>query len=234
LRSRTLICIVGPDGVGKTTHARLLVKAYRNNGIRSDYVWMRFHHILSLPLLALARRSGLTEIQRYTNGRKAVYHNFGRVKPFAMAYRWLLLVDTLIAIMIKVYPKVALGSTVVCDRFVYDTLVDLIISTNDTKVLRYFTTRLFLSLASKSKAVVMIADPEALKARREDVLHDRNLNLRMELYKSLSIRFGLPVVWASGSICEVHDVLLKTLGLGLRFRAPMKACRLPQQLIEKG
>jgi len=188
----------------------LLQKTQRNNGIRSDYVWMRFHHIFSLPLLALARKCGLTEVQHYARG-KASYHHFDRVKPMAIAYRYLLLVDTFIAVMVKIFPRLALGRTVICDRFVYDTLVDLMLSTSDRNVPDYITTRLLLSLASNSKTVVMMDDQTRLRARRENVRLDRNLASKIELYNALSARFGLPILSAEGSILDVHRALLKIL-----------------------
>ena len=174
---------------------------------------MRFHHFFSLPLLAVARKYGFTEIQ-HIGGVKAAYHDFARFRPLAVLYRYLLLIDTFIATMVNVYPRLALGRTVVCDRFVYDTLVDLMVSTGDSGIPDYFTTKLLLSLAADSRTVVMMVDQQGLRRRRQDLSHDRNLELKVQLYNAFSIRFGLPILWADGSVIDVHNALLNILDSG--------------------
>jgi len=211
LKAARLICIVGPDGVGKTTQARLLEKTYRGRGIPATYVWMRFHHVFSLPLLALARLLGLTEVQHLTSGGTASNHHFNRVRPVAIAYAGLLLLDTMVATGVKVCLRLAMGKTVICDRFTYDTLVDLMISTEKRDVANSFVTRCFLLLATRAIAVIIMATPQALRLRREDIREDRYLDWKIELYSILSKKCEIPVIYSDGSVQQVHLAIIRAV-----------------------
>jgi len=180
-------------------------------GIPSVYVWMRFHHVFSLPLLALARLLGLTEVQQLSCGGTVTYHHFSRVKPVEIAYGYLLLLDTMLASSLKVYVRLTMGKTVVCDRFTYDTLVDLMISTDKHVIVNSFITKCFLSLATRAIAIILIATPQTLRDRRKDVQEDRYLDLKVELYNTLSKRCKIPVLNGQGSIPEVHSSILRIL-----------------------
>ena len=202
---------MGPDGVGKTTQARLLEKTYRAKGIPATYVWMRFHHMFSLPLLGLARLLGLTEVQRLTSGGTASNHHFNRVRPVAVAYACSLLFDTMIASSVKVYLRLALGKTVICDRFIYDTLVDLMISTEQRDLVNSFVTRCFLLLAAQAIAVMMMATPQTLRRRREDIREDRYLEWKIELYSILSKKCGIPIIYSDGPVQQVHLSIIRAV-----------------------
>jgi len=206
----SLIFIIGPDGVGKTTHSRLLERELRSKGIRSKYVWMRWNHKLSLPLLGLARLLKLSKVEQLQTGKKVVYHYFDRVRPIAVTYQYVLFVDTLVSIMFKIYTKLRQSKFVICDRSPYDTLIDLMISTRNPKLLGSFIAKLFLFLVGDAISVMLVvAHPDILKSRREDVREDRDLDLKIKLYNSLSSNFRVIALNAEEPIDEVHSNLVK-------------------------
>jgi len=172
---------------------------------------MRFHHVFSLPLLALARLLGLTELQQLSSGRTASYHHFDRVKPVAVAYGCLLFFDTVLVSRLKVGLRLVMGKTVICDRFTYDTLVDFMISTDKHDITDSFIARCFLSLAAHAIAVILMATPPTLRGRRKDVQEDRYLEWKIELYSDLSKLCKIPVIYCEGSIQEVHLSILRIL-----------------------
>ena len=63
-----LICLIGPDGTGKTTQAKALIDEFKKEGVICQYRWMRFLHFFSLPILAWARIAGLSEEIILPNG----------------------------------------------------------------------------------------------------------------------------------------------------------------------
>jgi len=206
----SLIFIIGPDGVGKTTHARLLERELRSRGIRSKYVWMRWNHKLSLPLLGLARLLKLSKVEQLQTGKKVVYHYFDRVRPIAVTYQYVLFIDTLVSIMFKIYTKLRKSKFVICDRSPYDTLIDLMISTRNPKLLGSFIAKLFLLLVGDAISVMLVvAHPDILKSRREDVHEDRDLDLKIKLYNSLLSNFRVLVLNAEEPIDKVHSNLMK-------------------------
>lgn len=201
-----LICIIGPDGTGKTTQAKLLVERLRKEGINCEYRWLRFYHFLSLPLLALARLMGLSEVKTLSSGRKIGYHYFYKSKAISKLYPVFLFLDTLIFAILKVYIPIKLfKKTIICDRFVYDTLVDLMVSTGNYEIYNSIIGKLFVKLIPKnSKTIMLMADEDVLRQRRDDVREDKTLNLKIKLYRELSDEFGLPVVNAGLSVDEVY------------------------------
>lgn len=210
-----LICIIGPDGVGKSTQVKMLIDRLRKEGIKCEYKWLRFHHFFSLPLLAIARLMGLSEVKTLESDGKIGYHYFERSKTISILYPIFLFIDTLVFNTIKIYIPIKLfKKTIVCDRFVYDTIVDLMVSTRNYEIYKSKIGELFLSLIPKdSKVIMLVTDEEILKKRREDVMHDNTLNLRIKLYKKLAGEFGIPMIDARLPMEEVRKSLMRTLKL---------------------
>ena len=50
-----LICLIGVDGSGKTTHAKALVGELWAQHIKSRYVWNRYEPILIRPLMVAVK-----------------------------------------------------------------------------------------------------------------------------------------------------------------------------------
>jgi len=210
-----LICIIGPDGAGKTTQARLLQKKLEQAGIQCKYVWLRFNHKISLPLLAFARAVGLSRAQQLKSGKKLVYHNFDKYRPVAFLYQYTLLVDVLLSSLMKVRIPLLLGKTVVCDRFVHDSLVDLIVSTKNVALLDDIVGRLFIALVPNAKIIMLYERMETLESRREDVKEDKNLQFRIRLYDMVASEFNVLVVRGDESISMIHSRIMQII----RFRA---------------
>jgi len=202
---------MGPDGAGKTTQARLLEKELNRLGVQSKYVWMRFNHRLSLPILALARLLKLSKVERLRCGKKVVYHHFDKLNAVALIYSYTLFIDTLLSSYFKVYLRMKMGTFVICDRFAYDTLVDLMVSTRNSKFLNSFVAKLFLSLASRATAITLIGSPDTLRARRKDLLEDKDLELKVDFYSLLSFRYRIPIIDADKPIAHVHHEIMQTV-----------------------
>jgi len=203
----SLICIIGPDGVGKTTQARLLQKALEKQGIFMNYVWIRWNHRASLPLLGLARLLRFSKAERLRSGKRVVYHYFDKAKPIAVIYGYTFLVDTAIAILFKIRTKLCIGQSLISDRSVYDALVDLAVSTRNPKLLDSFVGRVFLSFASGTN-IVLLANSSVLRSRRGDVRDDRDLEQKISFYNLISSRCGLAVIDTQASIAEVHSAIM--------------------------
>ena len=206
-----LICIIGPDGTGKTTQAKLLIEKLREIGYEYEYRWMRFHHFISLPVLALARLMRLTEIQILPDGRKIGYHHFHKSKLISTLYPITLYLDMLLAMIFKIYiPLKVQRKRIVCDRFIYDTLVDLIVDLGNVEFINSRIAKRFLKLIPKGcLAILLIAPYEKIKERREDLKFDRYLKRRIETYIELKKRFPeIVVIDASLDIENVHRQML--------------------------
>src|SRR3990172_6121417 len=57
------VSFFGPDGAGKTTHARLLAAYYEANGWRVRVAWIRANHILAFVLSRFFIKMGYYRIE---------------------------------------------------------------------------------------------------------------------------------------------------------------------------
>lgn len=206
------ICITGIDGVGKTTHVNLILERLCEKGIKCQYKWLRFHHFFSLPLLAFCRVAGYTRVSTLGGTQKCSYHEFYRSKLVSLLYPWILLTDTVLSTTFKVYIPMMFGTTIVCDRFVYDTLIDLAVATRDSNIHQKMVGRLFLSLIPKnSKFMMLTLDKPTILLRRSELGDDSTFDDRYELYNEFVYIFDIDDVTNTGAVEEVNELMISQL-----------------------
>ena len=165
-----LICFVGMDGTGKTTQTRRLASSMQEQGIDSLRVYNRFTPRLLLPHLAirrmvlLGRKSRVYHYTDYLSGKRDIL----RSSAAARAYRKLLLLDYVLQTRRRVGRPLKRGQWVVCDRYIYDLAVDLIIGTRYpvSQVMPFVET--FLRYAPKPDLIFLMDAPEELAFARKD------------------------------------------------------------------
>lgn len=206
------ICITGIDGVGKTTHVNLILEHLREKGIKCKYKWLRFHHFFSLPLLAFCRVAGYTRLSNLGNSQKCSYHEFYKSRFVSAVYPWILFFDTFLFTTIKVYTPMFFGISVVCDRFVYDTLIDIAVATKDHEIYKKPVGKLFLKLIPKNAHFLMLdLDKSTIFSRRPELKDDLTFDERYALYENLPSRFNINVEDNCGSINQVNCSMISKI-----------------------
>lgn len=206
------ICIMGIDGVGKTTHVNLILEHLRKKDIKCQYQWLRFHHFFSLPLLIFCRAAGYTRLAYLGNTQKCSYHEFYKSRIVSIIYPWILLFDTFLFTTIKVYVPMFFGTSIVCDRFVYDTLIDIAVATKDYEIHRKSVGKLFLRLIPKNgKFIMLFLEKPLIFLRRPELRDDIIFDERYLLYESYTRIFKIPNASNRGTIQEVNNSILNTL-----------------------
>lgn len=206
------IYLMGPDGTGKTTQAIELVKYLHSKGQRCTYLWLRFPHIFSIPVLAYARLLGLTKYIVVDGNRHGIWE-FHRSKLVSKIFPLVLLVDTSIFAIIRLYLPLLLGFVVICDRFVYDILVDIMVATGDHQYYHKRVGRLFMALLPRrTSAILLDLKVGEIRQRRKDLDADTTLTLRRELYLRLAIHQAIPVVVPIGSVDDTRQEILNLIG----------------------
>lgn len=206
-----MICLFGVDGVGKTTHAEKILKKYKDNNYIVKYRWFRFHHFISMLILAYGRLFGLT-IYENIDGELIGRHEFYRSKVISFLYPWFLFIDTIPHFFFKIYLPLRSGEIVICDRFVYDTLVDIMVDIENFNLYNKLVGRLFIRLIpKKSKFILIDLDEDLIRSRRKDLINEPSLTLRRKLYQNIAEKFGIPIVNNDSNIEETQKKINKII-----------------------
>lgn len=208
------IYICGCDGTGKSTQARWLQTRLSSLGVQPRPLWLRFPFFLSLPLLAYARWQGYSRYEE-VNGVRHGYWDFRRSWPLRALLPWVLLVDTALGALGKVYLPLWLGQTIVCERFVLDLLVDLVVGFADPDLPRRWPGRLYPYLLPLKAAIVMLdLEADTIRARRADLRVDRRLEARLEAFRLMAQHQGLALLSSQPPVPEVSQRIWEMINDG--------------------
>lgn len=184
-----LICFSGVDGGGKTTLARHLTEALTVDGMRYRYVYGRFIPTLVRPIWALSRslflrRSNIeNDFTEYQANKRAWLR-----KPWLRRlHQYAILVEYFFQILYKVTIPLTLGANLVCDRYVYDTVVsDLAPDLDLTLDQAFQMIRNCLRCMPCPDLVFLVDVPDdAAMARKTDIPSAHYLIERRRMYTAL-------------------------------------------------
>ncbi len=206
----SFICFAGPDGVGKTTQAKLLQKKLEKAGVKQKYVWLRYSHKISLLPLAFARIFKLSRVKELKKG-KIVCHEFYKSRPMSTLYEFTLLVDMFFSVLMKVRIPILLGKVIICDRFVPDTLVDLMVSTKNFDLFDNIIWVFFVTLIPEGKIIMLKARAEDLRHRRDDLKADEDLELKIRAYDIIASKLNITAINSDKPISSIHNEIMEIL-----------------------
>jgi thymidylate kinase len=203
------IYITGCDGTGKSTQTSLLLFHLRGKGIQTQHVWLRFPFFLSVPLLVYARFRGYSWYEKVGNVRHG-YWDFRRSTILRLLLPWTLLFDAAFAGFFKIYLPMWCGTTIVCERFVLDMLVDLAVAGVISGFQLQPPVNLYLKLLPKNAMILILTldYADTVRQRRPDLKSDWQLEKRLDAFRLLAEQLGYPMISSQPSIKEVaHQIL---------------------------
>jgi hypothetical protein len=205
--------LTGCDGTGKTTQADWLCSYLKQNGIQPRRVWLRFPFLFSVPLLAYAKWRRLSWHET-VDGVRHGYWDFRASSLLKRLLPWTLLLDATLAALIHIYLPLWRGETVVCERFVLDMLVDLMVAFDEPDLHSRRPGSLYRRLLPND-AMIGVLDLDALtiRARRADLRSDRRLEFRLSLFRQLAAAFSLPLISSAASASEVNRNIVHQFGV---------------------
>jgi hypothetical protein len=205
------IYVTGADGTGKSTQARLLIDHLRSRGIQCLHLWLRFPFFFSLPLLVYARWRGYSWYEA-DGGVRHGYWDFRNSWGLRVFLPWVLFVDAALAALRRVYIPLWLGSTLVCERFVWDMLVDLAVAFDDGDIHSRLPGRLYMHLLPRDTVVILLdLDTGTIRGRRADLQADRRLEARLQAFRNMAFIYSIPVLSSRISIEEVNQCIEKMI-----------------------
>jgi len=211
-RKAKLICFTGVDGSGKTTLAKELVKIMNEKEVQYKYVYGRLEPFILKPFIMIGRKvffggkDIFKDYKGYSSRKRGVIerHSF-----LFTIYRYILLSDYLMQLLFKVKIPLMLGKNIVCDRYVYDTVitdlsVDMNLSSSEIRKL----IRRFFYLSPKPDLAFLIDLPEEIAfQRKNDTPSIEYLKERRMIYLDVGREEGMVVLDGSRSLDELKGII---------------------------
>jgi hypothetical protein len=177
----------------------------------AKYVWLRFPRLICAPFLVYARLRGYSH-QETVEGHRHGYWDFDASWLMSNVFPWALWLDTFLVALVKIYLPLGLGYTLVCDRFVGDVLVDLMVGLDDPRFDERIPGRFFLALLPRDTQVMILdLDTSAAQQRRRELRSDRSHSQRRAAYLDLAHRHHLSVVSTDAPIESVTTRLIEMI-----------------------
>lgn len=172
VRNSFFICFTGLDGTGKTTQSRELSKMFNNHGIKCKYVYARLNPFISKPFILigeqifLRKKDIFTDYSEYSSTKKKAIENHSFLSEI---YKKILLFDYLLQIIFKIKIPLMLGTNIVCDRYIYDTVItDISVDMNYSKEKTMRLLDILLNLFPIPDLIFLIDVSEEIAFRRKD------------------------------------------------------------------
>lgn len=203
-----LICFTGMDGSGKTTLAKFLVKEMKKRGLKCNYVYGRYKPVLSRPALAFGkfmflRGRDIKEYEDYSSAKRGAVR---RHLLWTSMYQKILLFDYSLQLFAKIILPKMLGRTVICDRYVYDTVMnDIPRADDDFEHLERLIETCF-RIAPEPDMVFLIDLPEEIAfQRKDDTPSISYLKERRNVYLDIGKEYDMRILDGSKDLTELKE-----------------------------
>ena len=206
-----LICFTGIDGSGKTTLSKALVEMLNKNSIKCKYVYGRIEPFISRVFIWVGRKLFLRGKDAFGN-----YIEYSNIKRAAMKrnsflstiYQNILLFDYSLQLLFKIRIPLILGKNIVCDRYVYDTIIDLSVDMEFSgSEMRDLIKKLFY-IAPKPDIVFLIDLLEEIAfQRKKDTPSIEYLKERRKAYFSIINEEEIVVLDGSKSLDKLKEII---------------------------
>lgn len=212
-----LIAFSGLDGAGKSTQIELLMKALQEDGRPLAYLWVRGGYT---PVF-----TALKSLVRHITRGKALPpsgRNQARSQAFSkpwVRYVWLRLslLDLIFTYGVRVRWWLAAGKTVVCDRYIWDTLIDFRLNFPMEVVEKSWLWRVLVHVAPKPDVSFLMVIPVEESIRRSKLKNEpfpdsvEVLTARREQYLSLCSQSGWIVLDGTQDVQHISAQILASL-----------------------
>ncbi len=233
-----LICLTGVDGCGKSTQVELLAARLGDHGLNVATVWTGSHRVVSRPIV----RFGKWRLQRHrhTPASTALDHPgelkmnseafpdylpesgamFRRSRVLRRGWIDLSLLEHALEIDARVLPLLRQQRLVICDRYLYRTVVNLAVTLDlsadaVSRLLRHPAFRL---VPKPTRYILLDVPAEVALSRKEDIVSPEYVQRRIPIYHLLAKQAGMPVIDATQPPDVIADLIWDIVEGPLRQR----------------
>ena len=197
------------DGSGKTTLSKELVELLNKKGIKCRYVYGRLNPFILKPFILIGdwlflRGKDISKnYSEYSNTkRKAIEkHSF-----LSKVYQQILMFDYSLQIIFKVKLPLIFGKNIVCDRYIYDTMItDLSVDMNYSRDKVTNVLKNLLRFFPEPNITFLIDVPEEIAyKRKDDTPSIEYLRERREIYLDVGRKYGMIILDGSKRLEELQ------------------------------
>jgi dTMP kinase len=223
-----LICLLGIDGSGKSTQAQRLVAQLNAMGYTATYVWGGRRGLLTASLVRCGKvylsapaqpvASSMTtnpEYRAYVRGTQQLFKRGG----LRDLWRQITLMEHLLEIWWYVARPLAQGRIVVCDRYLYDSLVNqaVLFDSAPVEIYRQLDHPLLSLVPRPALGFWLDTPPEVALRRKTDVYDIQQLELRAPLYGRIASVLGFQPLDSTLPAARLGDVIWSSVSLHLGY-----------------
>ena len=213
-KSKRIICLIGMDGTGKTTHAIGIIDYLRKHGYKYRYVWFGSPYFFSFPFMVICRLLGFTKTHHLANGFVFSEHLYFKNKSLSWIWPWVQFIDLMFFVGLRVYWPLKAGFTVVCDRFTPDNLVELMVDIRDEKLHKRLVGQLLLKMKPEGCNIFLLDVNESFAfQRKQDLPNLDYLVQRRRKYRSIASELRIPIINAERSFWVVNNEIIGNINL---------------------
>jgi thymidylate kinase len=157
-----LIILFGPDGAGKTSLSKALIKELKKLNYNVVYIKMKSHHLLMYLILKLLQKFGYVP---KSSSPRVIDYSLRRLFKKRKVYLLLEVLNIVLWYLIFVKLRLLKNSVIIADRFSPDSIVSLYIVAG---TMPHILKKVLLSLCRGSITTYVRADPRVLLTRKTD------------------------------------------------------------------
>ncbi len=220
-----LICFTGIDGCGKSTQVRKLAEHLRAEGLETVTVWSGGRPYISRPVVRLVKRllrapkqahdgqfrardvDGAPVASEFSDYLQASNRMFKRSWILRRGWTDVSLLEHAIEAIVTVIPHLYKGRTVVCDRYLFKSIVNLAVLFDlPPGRLPQLLRHPMLKIVPQPTLYFLLDVPaEVGYSRKHDLPSLEYVARRVPIYRELADLTGMPVVDATQTPDQVHE-----------------------------
>lgn len=215
-KRRLLICFTGIDGSGKTTVAKRLTESLKEKDLPVVYVYGRLKLFLTKPLMFIGnklflRDHNITENYVKYSGKKK--NLFSKHKFIQKIYLYVMLIDYLLQLLLKIKIPLMSGKVIVCDRYIYDTIItDVAVDMNfSNKEVFSLLDKCFLLIPKPDITFLVDVHEDVAYSRKDDVADVKYLKDRRYIYLQVARYHNMAIIDGNNKPDEVFAECVERL-----------------------